>query len=768
MQMIHQVELAPGQMELYSNNLPGLTAGSYEISVTQALPNAVTENFSTTIKQQFGVSGPQFVLSSDEVHAFFPPDNSNGNYGQSLPFVVLQSHALPWERLVTADRKIPWLALLILQSDEVTLTPGTDSPLISSSVKNFLAPDPPDPTVVRPDIDGSKLPISVQSQSMQSIRLSTAVFTAVTPRLGELSSLAHVRQIDPVSQAVADNGPVEFFSLVMANRFPKSLSEGGQPGAMNYAVLVSLEGLSPYLVDQPQWPQGAKAIQLACLAFWRFVSVPLPGLTFQDLGTALVEEGIPDSRKLLLRIPVGSSGTVAANRLNLGFTALSCHTLPGPDTFSWYRGPFTPYPAQPLPAGIATFRHPDQAVIYDQANAIFDNSYGAAWTIGRLTALADPVFVDALRRTRARVSSLSTRLLERSRMPHLRNLSMEELAAPGATRKAFLRMVEAGLGGRLAHHLAEKSPAQPASRLGLLEKSALFPEEELPASPAEQAKWFMSKPSVSSFLVSRIQEDISPMADWLAKLALLYNVPFNHLVPDQRMLPAESIRFFFVDPGWIKVLLDGAMTIGINSSREHQAHQVLSASLHQATAARIHHVRPKLLRRAAPMESSLPQFPAAGLLLRSALVSGFPGLQITATASGAPVNILRMDRLSPDVLLVLWSQVPDTISVSQPSQGILFGTQDDWKIPLRSLSGEIGKTTGQTFPATGNIQQYMRSPIQNIGGRVLNLVPPVAGTPGYLIPALSQAMQLSANLNSAQFSLEMIMAPEQIQWKPAV
>ena len=34
------------------------------------------------------------------------------------------------------------------------------------------------------------------------------------------------------------------------------------------------------------------------------------------------------------------------------------------------------------------------------------------------------------------------------------------------------------------------------------------------------------------------------VVDWLARLRLLCNVPFAYLVPDHRLLPTESIRFF--------------------------------------------------------------------------------------------------------------------------------------------------------------------------------------------------------------------------------
>ncbi|MEM7315755.1 MAG: hypothetical protein AAF497_21665, partial [Planctomycetota bacterium] len=49
---------------------------------------------------------------------------------------------------------------------------------------------------------------------------------------------------------------------------------------------------------------------------------------------------------------------------------------------------------------------------------------------------------------------------------------------------------------------------------------------------------------------------------WIEELSLLEHVPFDYLVPDERLLPIESIRFFDIDPLWIECLRDGAFSIG--------------------------------------------------------------------------------------------------------------------------------------------------------------------------------------------------------------
>jgi len=47
------------------------------------------------------------------------------------------------------------------------------------------------------------------------------------------------------------------------------------------------------------------------------------------------------------------------------------------------------------------------------------------------------------------------------------------------------------------------------------------------------------------------------MESFLAHLRLLVGVPFNYLIADERLLPDESIRFFYIDRSWTDRLVDG-------------------------------------------------------------------------------------------------------------------------------------------------------------------------------------------------------------------
>ena len=57
----------------------------------------------------------------------------------------------------------------------------------------------------------------------------------------------------------------------------------------------------------------------------------------------------------------------------------------------------------------------------------------------------------------------------------------------------------------------------------------------------------MYEVELKSYL-SDFPEDLS---EWFGKLHLLYGVPYNYLIPDDNLLPEESIRFFHVDKDWV-------------------------------------------------------------------------------------------------------------------------------------------------------------------------------------------------------------------------
>src|SRR5262249_33632393 len=121
------------------------------------------------------------------------------------------------------------------------------------------------------------------------------------------------------------------------------------------------------------------------------------------------------------------------------------------------------------------------------------------------------------------------------------------------------------------------------------------------------------------------------------------------------------------------------------------------SAIRQAVIRRARGRRPTRIGARVHAESA-PSDPVAGFLLRSAVVSGWPGLEITAytdLAGTRPIDPVRMDRLAPDVLLVLYAQLPARIEFDEPKEGLAFGLEDDGTANLRSVMGaDIGTRLG--------------------------------------------------------------------------
>lgn len=192
-------------------------------------------------------------------------------------------------------------------------------------------------------------------------------------------------------------------------------------------------------------------------------------------------------------------------------------------------------------------------------------------------------------------------------------------------------------------------------------------------------------------ILDDLQQHLQPevpqdIQSFLGRLGLLYGVPFGNLVPDARMLPPESIRFFYVDSNWLEALIDGAFSIGVHSERDIRYHKVMQHAVREAAAEAAGTLRAKLREERTPdQQSSPPAGPEeepgvrAGFLLRSAIVSGWPGLEICGYASPneaddkKKLELLRLERLAPDVLLCIFKDIPELVVINEPSEDFHFG-----------------------------------------------------------------------------------------------
>lgn len=187
---------------------------------------------------------------------------------------------------------------------------------------------------------------------------------------------------------------------------------------------------------------------------------------------------------------------------------------------------------------------------------------------------------------------------------------------------------------------------------------------------------------------------------FLARLRLLEGVPFSHLVPDAALLPVESIRFFYVDREWTDAIVEGALSVGTITTTDREHLQASYAEIRDEVDA-----AERRVRTAPANESGAPANTITGFLLRSAAVSGWPGLHVRAYRQEVPddevlpdndprrMRLLRLERLAPAVLLGLFDGVPAIVHIEEPRQGIQFGVDlvssaagSSARVPLRDAA----------------------------------------------------------------------------------
>ena len=142
-------------------------------------------------------------------------------------------------------------------------------------------------------------------------------------------------------------------------------------------------------------------------------------------------------------------------------------------------------------------------------------------------------------------------------------------------------------------------------------------------------------------------EPDAPIAERLSELRSLHGVGLGHLVPDERMLPPDSLRVFSLDRAWVDALCDGALSL----RRAPGAEAALRETATRGTDGEV-----------------------TGFLLRSEAVWRWPTLVVTALGpEDVQLEVVREERLAPDVLLGLYAGALQAVILSQPAETLHFG-----------------------------------------------------------------------------------------------
>jgi len=753
---------AAGQIRFVASYQPGLSDGAYQVSASQVVsaPGATVPPTS----HRMIVSGPRFTLDPGDIHAQYPPAAASGAFGRVLPQVVFTKRLLPWERqlptgdpAITPSRGTPWLALLIFSPGELLISGDAATAAIAGyavtmTVSDLLAQGSATVRVpaVRPDTADEA------AMKCQVISITSDTFARIVPTRRELPFLAHGREVDVAGKVLLDMPEPGQFSVMVANRFP--LPGTATAGAQCIAHLVSLEGFGDLLNGPKPALPPQPTVKLVSLFSWTFGCLQDASQTFAGLARNLAFDGTTrrPPQALLLRLPFTPSNatdqaTVTANtRLQDGYVALGYHTRTGDDGFAWYRGPLAPSVTRPAFAAGA-FPAGDAAMIFDPGTGVFDQSLAAAWQCGRSLALAGQAYAAALMRLRQQA---------RSKLGQLTVGDADLPGGVGPAHPALAALVRAGALQQIA--IASTGRALPRPRRLRAGPPRPAPVQRLRALLAAQP----ARAALTDGLAGN--QDAAIVAAWLGQLSLLEGIPFHHLVPDARMLPPESIRFGYLDRGWIAALIDGALAIGLGTTAESSVQDALTGELVAMAA------QSALAARATALGLPVPPAPAGGttaaILIRSALVTGWPGVVVRGTLAGAEVPLLRLDTVQPDVLAAVFAGVPDTVQIEEPHEGLAFGVTEAGQIVTRTVSGSVvsNGTAVVIYNPDAPATPYVS--LRTGGTRVLNLnndpsypntQPP--GTPADLLGLIAQGLRTgTATLTPATFALQMIEGPEQL------
>lgn len=239
------------------------------------------------------------------------------------------------------------------------------------------------------------------------------------------------------------------------------------------------------------------------------------------------------------------------------------------------------------------------------------------------------------------------------------------------------------------------------------------------------------------------------IAAWLGRLLTLAGVPFGYLVPDEAMLPLESIRFFRLDEKWVRTLLDGAFSLGRDLTAEaSSASANLDSVLLGPVAASARAAAPLRPRTGVAAPDPADTDTAwTGFLMRSQVVADYPGLGVNVYPQGntpsdpQPVllPVRRLDRLGPagDTLFCLVQGDAYRVDVHEAPELLHYGI-DSYTVPaaqgeapaaiknLRVFARQQDGTitfvnTGQSSTDEGVVQVPIGPSFRTASPRVLRL-----------------------------------------------
>jgi len=696
------------------SDVPPLRDGTYTLTVQESVPKQTPQDFPAAAT--FVVQGERFALAPGEIVSVFPPALANGEFAGAFAHVVLSRRTLPWERsLRDGDQTLaeyPWLAILVF--DDAT------APTPTRVTAADLVPKGTPITVTESTVTGTgTLPPNILSYGADTlvplgygetpaddcvvIDIDLATFNQIAPAVADLQYLAHLRDLRDADSDVQS-------AVVVGNRIPAV-------GTPCRAVLVSLENMADYLpladgTPSTSIPAGIDTVRLLAYTNWTYTANALEQNLLNLLeGLNTAPAGSPDTVRLPIAGDAPDATRVQQAAAAQAAAAKGTGTLSPDDATVIVQNALAmgyvpldhhlrhgghtvswyrgPLAPYPVTTTISVpVGGPDAANRYDPQAGLFDVSYGAAWQLGQLLALQNSGVATAIYAWRQTVRQDQAAAAEQQLLLDL-FAGQPVLASLLATRQ---------------ERLSDGPPA-------------LAPE----------------------------------LVSWFQGLATLEGVPFNYLVPDERMLPPESLRFFYLDGNWVDALVDGAFSIGRATTGEGLAPAVRVA--------------------VAGLRDPDATGPLTGIVLRSQALVGWPNLLIDGfsdAAGTAPVTRLRRANLARDTVLCLFDDVIELLQIEEPPEQLHMGvesTSGAYWTTLRSADPpDAGQQldAGPAMPCNPQATEAIACVDMRADDRTLRVSDAASTIKRTLEDDFHQ--QLTNGFTSAEYALEFNQGVLRVEW----
>ncbi|MEM6520506.1 MAG: hypothetical protein AAF722_14390, partial [Cyanobacteria bacterium P01_C01_bin.70] len=603
---------AQGQIQFIQSHQTALDTGKYKIDIQQTVRIAdINDAFSSQLT--FVVQGNRFGLTAPEIHAVFPPAGSLGDHSHILPHIALKSSTLPWLRLTQPENQtVPWLALILVHEGEPLLRTIQKETFLETSLS---------------DAQGNELNQDQKDQLWQHL---------LSDNISWIKAIDDEAMIAEPSKRGADQLRGEFAGLETQVEAILAQSENTK--------IIPLGKLQPSSTDTIKWPGLNLEIGQHVDDKVAVIDVPKKLLS-KILPTAEDLEYLAHVRQVSGDAETSEPlSVVISNRLPKKSGVSTAYLVSLENRFS--NGEF------------------------DYQNATDDDyirlvmlkswSFACADPEQNFTGLLKNLNKDTLRLPTPENSEAASYLAKGYRpFPHYLRQGGKTFSwyhSPLLPGDNPTSLALSQLAVRNADQLISYNP-----NTGLFDISyaAAWQLGQLLALQDKQfaTRLFNWKRANAQKLAQDSQQALYPhlfaetegnaaalefpeeIQTWFERLGLLHGVPFNYLVPDEQMLPPESIRFFWLDWFWVESLLDGAFSIG-----RVQDADVRQDSDHNPLTGEAKYI--------------------SGCLIRSDVVAGWPDLQIDGSASSIAgdnpmtetqkLTVLRRDRLAEDVSICLF------------------------------------------------------------------------------------------------------------------